>query len=72
MKIYVWQDNITDAYHNDGTLVVLANSLEEAIKLALENNKDYASVNDNIKTEKPEIYDLDKAQVIAFNYGGDD
>lgn len=31
MKIYIWEGNgISDAYHDDGTLVVLANTPEEA------------------------------------------
>ena len=34
MKIYIWEGNgISDAYHNDGTLVVLASNVEEARQL---------------------------------------
>lgn len=34
MKLYIWQGNgISDAYHNDGTLVVLAESPEHARQL---------------------------------------
>lgn len=34
MKIFIWQGNkISTAYHDDGTLVVLANSVEEARKV---------------------------------------
>jgi hypothetical protein len=47
MRLYVWEgDGISDAYHDDGTLVVLAESPEQAREIALASaappqSKDY-------------------------------
>ena len=42
MKIYVWEgNNISDAYHNDGTLVVAANSIDEARTLVRDGRSQY-------------------------------
>ncbi len=40
MKIYIWQGNgISDAYHDDGTLVVAANTVDEARQIMHESRK---------------------------------
>ena len=41
MKIFIWEGNgISDAYHDDGTLVVLANTPEEAREVVLEEKRE--------------------------------
>ena len=77
MKIYVWLSNITNAYHNDATLVVLASSLKEARKVALEkypiDEDGYGNLETKFLTQEPDdVFEIDKPMVVAFNYGADD
>lgn len=42
MKLYIWEgDGISSGYHDDGTLVVLAESPEEARRIAIESAAKY-------------------------------
>lgn len=84
MKLYIWEGNgISDAYHDDGTLVVLAESPEQAREVARADAQgwpdriDYADkvlarVDAAIDREPDRVVDIDTPTVVAFNGGGYD
>ena len=52
MKIYIWEGNrISEAYHDDGTLVVLANNPEEARQIIRQMVAEFEYIVANYKGE---------------------
>ena len=84
MNIYVWEgDGISAAYHDDGTLVVLAESAEQARELvrATRNALEFASDEwsatwdgkpEALQREPDRVLPLTIPIVVAFNGGGYD
>lgn len=81
MKIFVWNGEITKAYHDDATLAVLANSVEEAREIVIkqmplskkEDYSNYGNPDERFLTKEPdEVFDLDEPKIVAYNFGADD
>lgn len=80
MRIYIWEgDRISDAYHDDGTLVVLAETPEQARELvrakrqAVRDDSDVWDGDDAALDREPDrIVELDRPTWVAFNGGGYD
>jgi hypothetical protein len=81
VKLYIWEGNrISDAYHDDGTLVVLAHDPAEARTVARtstdwsDGTGPYADegVRAAIDREPDRTVDLDVPCVVSFNGGGYD
>lgn len=88
MKIFIWEGNrISDAYHNDGTLVVLAQNAEQARALVIARSPEGDKYDrlplykdgpwwdgdmDALEREPDRVVELTEPAVIAFNGGGYD
>lgn len=88
MRLYIWEgDGISDAYHNDGTLVVLAESPEQARLLVRPwprarrgswhrafTNGGWDGTDEALDREPDRIIDvgLGIPTIVAFNGGGYD
>jgi len=85
VKLFIWEGNgISAGYHDDGTLVVLAETPEQARELARalertdiwhDGNRDYwgdAGPNTAIDREPDRVVDLYEPRVVSFNGGGYD
>jgi len=85
LRLYVWEgEGISDAYHQDGTLVVLAESPEQAVEVV--RQKEQALTDDenrwdqhlwDLKAERLDrppdrVLTLDGPAFVAFNGGGYD
>lgn len=78
MKLFVWHENLKNgAYHEDGSAVVMAETLEDAIKLLAEAEDDnwystYHWAEPASETEPWKIIDLpSEAQIIGRFVGCD-
>jgi hypothetical protein len=71
MKVFIWYDidELTDNYHSDGGLVVIADNLEDARILAMERNVKFK----DIELQPDLVYELKdypKDNVIIFPNAG--
>lgn len=67
LKLFIWQgDSISDAYHDDGTLVVLANTAEEAREIMMSQRREKERQKEAHEKELTEA--ADKA---GYDYGKD-
>lgn len=69
LRLYVWEGNgISDAYHDDGTLVVLAESPEHARRVVKNAERAYAAA---IRRAEPKIKAIrDEMQTLVDANGG--
>lgn len=86
MKLYIWENsNISCGYHDDGTLVVLAESVEQAREIAM-NSEEWSDKDraygggrgrditgaEALQEEPTTILDINKPTFVVFNGGGYD
>ncbi len=86
MKLYIWEGRgISSGYHDDGTLVVLAETIEQARELAIKSSKSQSKfrtdvwrdgkdkyVRTAIQRKPQRVVELDEPRVVVFNGGGYD
>jgi hypothetical protein len=55
MKLFIWEnDGISDAYHDDGTLVVLAETAEQAREIARAEKAAEQAEEDRLAARRPQ------------------
>lgn len=84
LSLYIWEgDGISDAYHDDGTLVVLAESPEQAREMVRSDRaakkaaRDYMTntwdgSEEALAREPDRTLPVDAPAIVAFNGGGYD
>ena len=59
MKLFIWEgDGISDAYHDDGTLVVLAETAEQAREVVRENKRSLNERQEWFQVEHGRLYQI--------------
>jgi hypothetical protein len=71
VRLYIWEGGgISDAYHDDGTLVVLAESPEQARDLARDARDKHDAMEEEYVASKSHRSDLYDAMEALMHYDG--
>ena len=66
MRLYIWEGNgISSAYHDDGTLVVLAESPEQAREVVRRARRDSEAQQERLAPLVSDVYQQERAEMAA-------